>query len=444
MSALSKVPFLGGYQEQSMLNDARSQNTVAQFMQMLSLVESQRRAAEARSQQALMNQFAGQLSPEDQLEFRLDPKGYLAGKRSKQEIETYMQGMQQAQPTAPVQKLTGFEPIPNGVPGQRGMVGDVGQLVQDVVRREDLPMKEKQAIIGQILAQQRSGTPQAATMPPAGMFSTNPIIREAAKFHQTQQDKKEAAEQNRVFQETVLEEGRNARAAMAASAKAASPEAFLERERLKALAAKAKTEMLAKIPGTPEHARVEAAKVRELKRREAATATQRYAESTVEMLKTSLSDILGVPPEQLEQAFAPENLKKLYKRVAPVVGTIDSSLPTMLQSSRDVESPIENLKNKAQMFGLTALRQANVAPGSITEKEWPKFESTLANIDISLGEKAFIKQMRDIWQLTKERQNVGALDAQRALEGVYDNALFGPGMPVGTPGTETSNEWQDM
>ena len=56
-------------------------------------------------------------------------------------------------------------------------------------------------------------------------------------------------------------------------------------------------------------------------------------------------------------------------------------------------SRIENLRNVAQSIGLNLTRQGGVAPGSITEREWPKFESFIANLDTRQGEKSFFKQL---------------------------------------------------
>ena len=141
-----------------------------------------------------------------------------------------------------------------------------------------------------------------------------------------------------------------------------------------------------------------------------AEATRSYANSSADMIETSLADILGVKPEELGSILDPKNSGKAKARVAPAVGVIDSKIKTLLGGTRDVESAIENLKNKAQMFGLTNLRKSGVAPGSITEKEWPKFESTLGNIDLSLSEEAFIKQMRDIYMQARRGRDAGELD----------------------------------
>lgn len=165
----------------------------------------------------------------------------------------------------------------------------------------------------------------------------------------------------------------------------------------------------AKIPGTAEYERVQKDLARTKKNSDAAEATRRYAADNATMLETSLADILGVTPDQLDKVLGTDT-KKAQSRVAPAVGVIDTMTKTLFPGTRDVESAIENLKSKAQMFGLANLRKSGVAPGSITEKEWPKFESTLANIDPSLSEAAFVKQLKDIYQQVKSARGTGELD----------------------------------
>lgn len=165
----------------------------------------------------------------------------------------------------------------------------------------------------------------------------------------------------------------------------------------------------AKIPGTAEYERVQKDLARTKKNSDAAEATRRYVADNAKMLETSLADILGVTPDQLDKVLGTDT-KKAESRVSPAVGVIDVMTPTLFQGTKDIESAIENLKSKAQMFGLANLRKSGVAPGSITEKEWPKFESTLANIDPSLSKEAFVKQLKDIYQQVKSARGTGELD----------------------------------
>lgn len=65
-------------------------------------------------------------------------------------------------------------------------------------------------------------------------------------------------------------------------------------------------------------------------------------------------------------------------------------------------SRIENLRNVAQSIGLNLTRQGGVAPGSITEREWPKFEAFIANLDTVQDEGAFKKQLEQAEAMATE------------------------------------------
>jgi len=71
-------------------------------------------------------------------------------------------------------------------------------------------------------------------------------------------------------------------------------------------------------------------------------------------------------------------------------------------SNTTAASRIENLRNVAQSIGLNLTRQGGVAPGSITEREWPKFEAFVANLDTKQDEKAFFKQLNQAEMMADE------------------------------------------
>jgi len=55
---------------------------------------------------------------------------------------------------------------------------------------------------------------------------------------------------------------------------------------------------------------------------------------------------------------------------------------------------VARLKDFAQTIGLKEIRDSGVAPGSITEKEWPKFEAALAAIKPEMSEAEFMKNIK--------------------------------------------------
>jgi hypothetical protein len=155
----------------------------------------------------------------------------------------------------------------------------------------------------------------------------------------------------------------------------------------------------------------------------AATAAQTYANDNASALERTLADILGTTPEELPGILGGQDTAAAQRQVAPAVGVVDSRIPTIRQSTKNIDSAIANLQSKAQMYGLTNLRQSGVAPGSITEKEWPKFGAMLANVDPALGEAAFVKQLQDIYQQIQRGRRAGQLDMQAATPTTAPNVV---------------------
>ena len=88
---------------------------------------------------------------------------------------------------------------------------------------------------------------------------------------------------------------------------------------------------------------------------------------------------------------------------------------------------IKQLQEVSQVVGLSELRKAGIAPGSITEREWPKFQAMLGNINPDLSDDEFMKQMTYISGITKTaRSELG------------DRSSFG-GYPSDTPSARTTS-----
>lgn len=177
-------------------------------------------------------------------------------------------------------------------------------------------------------------------------------------------------------------------------------------------------ETAAKTPGTMEYKRDQELNDKRAKVSKMADSTKRYADDTAASMERAIADILGTTPDKLPEMLG-QNTGAAQGAVSNAVGNLDARWPNVLkfQDTRNTSSAIESLKSKAQMFGLSELRKSGVAPGSITEKEWPKFESLLANIDPTLGEEAFVKQLADIYQQVKSGRNAGALDYSQMIDG---------------------------
>lgn len=80
-----------------------------------------------------------------------------------------------------------------------------------------------------------------------------------------------------------------------------------------------------------------------------------------------------------------------------VVGGIEGSewYPnTIGDDNASAWARIKNLQDLTQNIGLEQLRSAGVAPGSVTEKEWPKFAARVANLATRQGESDFLAEVK--------------------------------------------------
>lgn len=195
----------------------------------------------------------------------------------------------------------------------------------------------------------------------------------------------------------------------------------------KEMAGIAAKEASAKIPGTTEYKRIQDEDRKARATLNDATNTRKYAKDTADSMERNIADLMGVQVGDLPKIFADPSAA--MNRVAPAVGSFDAMTPTFLQNATNIQSHIDALKNKGQMFGLTNLRKSGVAPGTVTEREWPKFEAMLGNIDPRLGEAEFVKQIRDIYAQVKSARESGELDYQQLTSGLPQSMIESSGGP---------------
>ena len=190
-------------------------------------------------------------------------------------------------------------------------------------------------------------------------------------------------------------------------------------EEAKTAAAMKAAEARARIPGTQEFKRVREQEMKEQKALGEAEGTKRFATSQAASVKAAIANILGTKPEELSALLSTqEGLKKAERHTQAATGVIDVLTPTFLQDTANVEEHTKNLQDLAQMMGLINLRKSNVAPGSITEREWPKFQAQLANISLRLGDKDFVKELLRAYKNADEFEQAGQLDYEKLVEGL--------------------------
>lgn len=185
-------------------------------------------------------------------------------------------------------------------------------------------------------------------------------------------------------------------------------------------------EVAARQPGTQAYKRIQDEAL--AKRKEgvknastmtAAESSKRYSESVASEVDVAIAALFNTTPDKLPELFgSAEGMKKAEGQTEAATGSVDVYTPTVLQSTANVEERAKRLQSMAELMGLTNLRKAGVAPGSITEKEWPKFGAQLGNISLRMGDKEFADEMARIWRQNQQMRGTGQMDLEDAMKSV--------------------------
>ena len=107
------------------------------------------------------------------------------------------------------------------------------------------------------------------------------------------------------------------------------------------------------------------------------------------------------------------------------IGMIDARLPGFTPAQTDAQRLAEGLLNKASVEGLQDLRKSGTAPGSITEKEWPIFQSQGEIMAATQSEDQYRQALRDKRaQIIEARDRVNQNFAERQAQ--YGNKSTAP------------------
>ncbi|MEN6407893.1 MAG: hypothetical protein ABFC77_15675 [Thermoguttaceae bacterium] len=125
-------------------------------------------------------------------------------------------------------------------------------------------------------------------------------------------------------------------------------------------------------------------------------AAQQKIDAATEKKNTQQDAYLG-SLNRLEEIV---NDLKAAPNLSAAVGAVEGRLPALVafspQEKSNAASKIKNLQEYLQTKGLEDLRRAGVAPGSVTEKEWSKFAARAGNIDPTLSEKEFGRELDNL------------------------------------------------
>ncbi len=197
----------------------------------------------------------------------------------------------------------------------------------------------------------------------------------------------------------------------------APPGSSIEEQQAAATLAKTKAEtekaLRPPVDETANYIAREAAKTDELKKRAAWEATQpgtdaykRIQKETADAeagaaSRTKLIDTMRDFKGAIENTMGQKNL-------AAAVGPWDYDTSPLWSPSgalsgnwggpkADAQTSIKNLREFAQVIGLQDLRASGVRPGSVTEKEWPKFERLVGQLDPNTSEPEFNRRLKEVY-----------------------------------------------
>ncbi len=156
----------------------------------------------------------------------------------------------------------------------------------------------------------------------------------------------------------------------------------LARETAKTKGEADRAKQAAGIPGTPEYKKIQADNDSIIKAKSAKENFDRHADAMIKNIDMIIGDGGEV---------------KQHPGLKNAVGQWDTMYPDAMvfKPTLNARRLGEALLNKASVQGLTDIRQEGTAPGSITEKEWPIFQSQGEVMSMSQGEDQYIKALKD-------------------------------------------------
>jgi hypothetical protein len=118
-----------------------------------------------------------------------------------------------------------------------------------------------------------------------------------------------------------------------------------------------------------------------------------------------------------------------------VGGLYQAYAPNVTEGSLNAETELTNLKTKISGVVLQAMRDASKtggAVGQVTEREWPRLENMLANLDAKQGKDQFLRNLQDVVTYTQEVKSA----LQQAYEADARIAEGGSGAPAAAQPSE--------
>lgn len=167
------------------------------------------------------------------------------------------------------------------------------------------------------------------------------------------------------------------------------------------------------IPGSPEYIKLKEAQSKD--------------NEVLQRLEETSKNVMGDINKLIDLKVDPKTGKEIYKLKPGLAGSVGSMEGTgwiggvkgfFNQDIANRKAFIEGLKNKLSLSGLEELRKAGTAPGSITEKEWPLFQSSLATMTATMDEKEFASQLIKVKKAFENLQAKARINYAKKYENI--------------------------
>lgn len=190
-----------------------------------------------------------------------------------------------------------------------------------------------------------------------------------------------AAERVRMKENLALDKTRAEIANMQKPYESAEDKAFA-RETAKTKGEADRAKQAAGIPGTPEYKKIQAENSAIAQAKTTKENFDRHADAYIKNIDMLIGD---------------NETNKEHVGLRGAVGSIDAALPDWLSTQNQVNARRlgEGLLNKASVAGLKDIRAEGTAPGSITEKEWPIFQTQGEIMSMSQSKEQYKKALKD-------------------------------------------------
>ena len=157
----------------------------------------------------------------------------------------------------------------------------------------------------------------------------------------------------------------------------------------------------------------------------------------------TLNGVIQLELDNIDKIIGNESgTTQQHPGLASVLGPVDSRFPTFFTSTANAEALVDGLASKTSISSLQTIRKTAGAVGSITEREWPKFESYKAILQKTQGTKAYTDNLKDYRVFLNGVMKEAKMEVQKAQEGLA--AVSPSSGPSGLSPAAFDARWKNM